>query len=400
MIYKSFQDLQLSTLGMGNMRLPKTGEGEKIDLANARKVIEYAYNNGINYFDTAFRYHAGESELVVGDVLRQFPRDTWHLATKMPGHMMSYQNGVYSFTGLLAKTQGLSPSQVFEKQLEKCGVDYFDFYLLHNLCETSYEFYTNEEIGVIPFLLEQKNRGRIRHLGFSAHGRYETIDKFLDWSKQHFPACFEFVQIQLNYLDWHLQQADKKYSVITKHGLPVVVMEPCRGGRLAHLSDASDALLKNAYPENKIVSWAFRFLQSLPNVQVVLSGMNTLEQLHENIALFSKNDPLTTDEKKLLDKAVKPLLDLVPCTACRYCCEACPRNLDIPKLIAMYNEAKSADAFAWMTLGFTLDAMNDTELPESCLGCGECTKLCPQGIDIPSVMAKFSELLEKRKQKQ
>jgi predicted aldo/keto reductase-like oxidoreductase len=306
-------------------------------------------------------------------------------------------DGTLKFTGLLASHPPVaSVAVVFEKQLEKCGVDYFDFYLLHNLCETSYGFYTDEEIGCIRYLLEQKQKGRIRHLGFSTHGRYETIDTFLDWSDKHFPSCFEFVQIQLNYLDWHLQQAEKKYNAVTKHGLPVVVMEPCRGGRLTHLGDASEALLKNAYPENSIASWAFRFLQSLPNVQVVLSGMNTLEQLRENIALFSKNDPLSTDEKKLLDEAVKPLLDLVPCTACRYCCEACPKNLDIPKLIAIYNEAKSADTFTWMQLGFTLDAMNDIELPGSCLRCGECAKLCPQGIDIPSIMAKFSELLKKR----
>ena len=398
MIYKPFKDLQLSWLGMGNMRLPKIeGQGEKINETKSRDIIEYAYQNGVNYFDTAYRYHAGESETFIGKALEQFARNTFYLATKMPGHMMSYEGGAFRFTGLLANAPSRSPREVFEEQLEKCRVDYFDFYLLHNLCETSYEFYTNEEICVIPYLLEQKQKGRIRHLGFSAHCRPETIDMFLNWSKKQFGDCFELVQIQLNYLDWTLQEAGKKYRIITEHGLPVITMESCRGGRLVTLGEKSDSLLKEKRPDDSIVSWAFRFLQSLANVQVVLSGMTAIEQLKENIALFSKNDPVTPDEKKLLDEATKPLLYLVPCTACHYCCEGCPKNLDIPKLIAMYNEAANADNFAWMTLGFTLGAMKETELPLSCIGCGACVKLCPQEIAIPDIMEKFALMLAERK---
>jgi predicted aldo/keto reductase-like oxidoreductase len=398
MIYKPFKDKQLSWIGMGNMRLPKVeGQGEKIDEAAAREIIDYAYANGVNYFDTAYRYHAGESETFVGRALSQYPRNTFYLATKLPGHMMIYENGAYRFTGLLAHAPSRSPAEVFEEQLEKCRVDYFDFYLLHNLCETSYNFYTSEEIGVVAFLLEQKKKGRIWHLGFSAHCRPETIDAFLGWSKERFGDCFEFAQIQLNYLDWTLQEAGKKYAIITKHGLPVITMESCRGGRLVSLGETSDTLLKQKRPNDSVVSWAFRFLQSLPDVQVVLSGMTTLEQLKENIAVFSKNDPVTAEEKQLLDEAMKPLLDLVPCTACRYCCEGCPQNLDIPKLIALYNEAKGADNFTWMQLGFTLDAMKEAELPGACIGCGECAKLCPQEIAIPGIMKHFAELLAKRK---
>jgi len=386
MIYKQFKDMNLSWLGMGNMRLPTQGQRGPIDEEKARKIIEYAYENGVNYFDTAYRYHDGESESFVGKVLSQYPRESWYLATKMPGHMMNYENGKLGFQGYLQGHTVTSIAQIFEEQLEKCGVDYFDFYLLHNLCETSYDFYTDEDLAVVEYLLEQKKAGHIRHLGFSAHGRAETIDNFLNWKD-----CFEFVQIQLNYMDWTLQEAGKKYEVITKHGIPVVVMEPCRGGRLASLNEKADAMLKEARPDDSIASWAFRYLQSLPNVSVVLSGMTTMEQLQENIQIFSIDDPVTENEKKVLDKAMETMVDMVPCTACRYCCEGCPQGLDIPKLISMYNETRFEFPF---TLSFTLGAMKEEELPGACLACGACNQLCPQGIDIPDAMKNFADALK------
>jgi hypothetical protein len=303
----------------------------------------------------------------------------------MPGHMMRFSNGRLEFAGYLTGHAMASPADIFEEQLEKCGVDYFDFYLLHNLCETSYDFYTDKDLGVVEYLLQQKKAGRIRHLGFSAHGRAETIDKFLDWKD-----CFEFVQIQLNYLDWTLQDAKRKYEVITNHGIPVMVMEPCRGGRLAFLNAKADAMLKKARPNDSIASWAFRFLQSLPKVQVVLSGMTKMEQVVENVALFSRPDPTTEDEKELLRQVVATMVNLVPCTACRYCCEGCPQGLDIPKLVSMYNETSFENS---MTLSFTLDAMKEAELPSSCQACGECKKICPQGIDVPDIMKRFAEKL-------
>lgn len=303
MLYKPFADLKLSVLGMGNMRLPTAGEGGPIDREKARAVIERAYACGINYFDTAYRYHGGESESFVGEVLRQYPRDTWYLVSKMPGHMMNFKDGRLGFQGYLAGEKIESIAQIFEEQLEKCGVDYFDFYLLHNVCESSWDFYTNETLDVVGYLLEQKKRGRIRHLGLSSHGRADTIDRFLT----KYEGCFEFVQIQLNYMDWTLQGAAEKYAVVTAHGLPVIVMEPCRGGRLAALPEAAERLLKAARPADSTASWAFRFLTSLPNVQVVLSGMTTLEQLEENAALFSKDDPTTASENELLQKGRRHL---------------------------------------------------------------------------------------------
>lgn len=387
MIYKPFLDKELSLLGMGNMRLPVDANGI-IDEAPARAIIEHAYANGVNYFDTAYRYHGGQSEKFVGKVLAQYPRENWYLASKMPGHMMQYKDGKLSFIGYLAGEAVKSIPEIFEEQLENCGVEYFDFYLLHNVSETSIDFYMNEELGVVDYLLRQKEQGRIRHLGFSAHGSAETIERMLKWRD-----CFEFVQIQLNYLDWTLQQAKAKYDVLTKYNIPVIVMEPCRGGKLANLDDAVAAPLKAARPDASTASWAMRFIKALPNVQVVLSGMTTMEQLCDNLKTFSDDDLLSDEEAKLLDGVVKTLVDQVPCTACRYCCEECPQGLDIPKLIAIYNEMSYG---ASAGLNAAIAGLKPEQLPSNCIGCGACKSLCPQGIDIPELLKTLADALAKR----
>jgi len=400
MLYKKFQDLNLSVLGMGNMRLPTVGERGPIDEVKARELVEYAYEQGVNYYDTAYRYHGGQSETFASSVLRQYPRDTWYFITKMPGHMMQYKNGRIEGIGYLANETIASLDQIFEDQIKRCGVDYFDFYLLHNVCETAYDFYTNEELGVVAYLLEQKKKGRIRHLGFSAHGRPETIEKFLLWSESRFPnGVFEIAQIQLNYLDWALQDAKKKYEILTKHGLPVVVMEPCRGGKLASFDEKTTAIFKTARPNDSIASWAFRYVKSLPNVQVTLSGMSSLEQLQDNLKTFCDPSSLTEEENAVLQKVVASMVDLIPCTGCRYCSEECPKKLDIPKLISMYNEIKNTDGSAWGVLNFTLGAMTDAELPSSCSGCGNCKQVCPQGIDVPDLLQKLSLAIDKNRKR-
>ncbi len=385
MIYRAFHEMNLSMLGMGNMRLPTTAERGPIDEKPARAIIDRAVEGGINYFDTAYRYHNGESETFIGRALAGYPREKWHLASKMPGHLMNYENGKLGFQGYLAGHRASSAADIFEEQLEKCRVDFFDFYLLHNVCETSFDLYTNEELGMVAYLLAQKKAGRIHHLGFSAHGRAETIDRFLTRFD-----CFEFVQIQINYLDWTLQEAGKKVEIIAKHGLPVIAMEPVRGGRLAKLPADAERLLTNAAPDRSIASWAFRYLQSLPHVAVALSGMTTLAQLEDNLATYAALDPLSEPEKTILDSVVKGMTDMVPCTACGYCMEECPQNLDIPKLISMYNENKYEKS---PILHFTLDAMREAQKPGACLQCGACARICPQGIDIPGVMEKFAALL-------
>ena len=391
MIYKDFKGLKLSTLGLGGMRLPTDEKTEKIDEKKATELIEYAYNNGINVFDTAYFYHDGDSEGMFGKALAKFPRDTWYIADKWPGNMIDVVDGklvVDIEWSSMGKKTFNNPAEIFEHQLKSCGVEYFDFYMLHNVAESTYELYTDSKLGVIDYLIKQKEAGKIRHLGFSTHGRYETIDKFLNEYD-----CFEFALMQLNYLDWTLQEAGKKYEVLTKHGIPLFIMEPVRGGLLAAPGEKAEALLKAARPNDTPVSWTFRFLQSLPNVYVVVSGMSTMEQLKENIEIFSKNDPMPDSEKALLQQVVDGMASFVPCTSCRYCIGACPQKLDIPMLIATYNEA--AHGMSWYVED-VIGVLADDKKPQACICCGACNPLCPQEIDIADTMKKFSEMLSKK----
>jgi hypothetical protein len=386
MIYRDFKGLKLSTLGFGGMRLPTSQDC--VDEAKTEEMVQYAYKNGVNYFDTAFFYHGGESERFLAKALSQFPRDTWYYADKLPGNFIEYENGrIKMDLGAfgMGKKEFDSYQDIFEYQLENSGVGYFDFYMLHNVTEVTYDLYTDEKLGIINYLLEQKKAGRIRHLGFSTHGRYETIEKFLSSYD-----CFEFVLLQLNYLDWTLQEAAKKYDIITKHGLPIFVMEPVRGGKLSSPGEDAEKILKAINPDETPASWAFRFLKSLPNVSVVVSGMSNMEQLRENVEIFNKADSMTEAEKDVLWQVVDSMASFVPCTSCRYCCDICPQKLDVPMLIATYNEA--ANEFGWY-VNDVLDSLTDSEKPQACIGCGACNPLCPQSIDIADTLKKFSEVL-------
>jgi len=388
MIYKDFKDLKLPALGVGGMRLPKDEKTGKIDKTETAKMVDYAFVNGINYFDTAFFYHAGESEAVLGKELARYPRETWFLADKFPGNFIEVKDGKLTMElenmGMANRTFN-TLKEIFEYQLNNCGVEYFDFYMLHNVAEATYGLYTDEQLGVVDYLLEEKKAGRIKHLGMSSHGRYETIDNFLNKYD-----CIEFVMIQLNYLDWTLQEAGKKYDVITKHGIPVFVMEPARGGLLAAPGEEAEAMLKASRPGDTPVSWAFRFLQSLPNVQVVISGMSSMDQLKENTKTFGKSEPVSESEKEILQNVVNSMASFIPCTTCRYCCGICPQKLDIPMLIATYNEA--AHGVSWY-IHDVLDSLADDKKPQACTGCGSCSPLCPQDIDIADIMSRFCKLL-------
>ena len=390
MLYKDFKGLKLSTLGFGAMRLPMDEKSKKIDEEKATEMIEYAYNNGINFFDSAFFYHGGESEHLLGKALAKFPRDTWYFANKFPGNFMDHVDGKLLFDAEWAgikKMKFNSPAEVFEHQIKNCAVEYFDFYMLHNMTESTYEIYTNEELGIIDYLIGQKKAGRIKHLGFSTHGRFETLEKILNRYD-----CFEYVLMQLNYLDWTLQEANKKFDVITKKGLPVFVMEPVRGGLLAAPGEEAEALLKASRPNDSPASWAFRFLQSLPNVYVTVSGMSNMEQLKENIQTFCISDMMTDTEKALLQQIIDGMASFIPCTSCRYCCGVCPQKLDIPMLIATYNEA--SNKFSWYVEDI-MDTLEDNKKPQACTACGACNPFCPQNIDIPDTMSKFNEILKK-----
>jgi hypothetical protein len=274
MVYKNFQDLELSALGLGTMRLPVVDKDDaRVDEETVKEMVTYAMEHGINYYDTAWGYHAGRSETVMGKVLLEYPREAFYLADKFPGYDLSNMPKV---------------EEIFEEQLRKCQVDYFDFYLFHNVCEMNIDAYLDQKYGIYEYLMKQKQNGRIRHLGFSAHGSCEVMRRFLE----AYGKDMEFCQIQLNYLDWTFQDARAKMQLLEEYHIPVWVMEPLRGGKLASLSEADAKKLAACRPEEKMPAWAFRFLQTLPDVKVVLSGMSNMEQLKENIETFETQAPL------------------------------------------------------------------------------------------------------------
>ena len=390
MYYNELNGLKVSALGLGNMRLPKVeGQGEKIDREKAQEIVDYAMSHGITYFDTAYRYHGGESELFLGEAMKKYPRGSYLLASKFPGHMMEKkENGMMGFTSLLAGHPDTTVDALFHEQLRKCQTDYFDFYLLHNVSEKSLVFYNDPEIGVVDYLLEQKREGKIRHLGFSSHAvSAETIDDFL----KRYEGVFEFVQIQLNYMDWKIQNAKAKVEVIARHGLKIVVMEGVRGGRLANLPAPQMEKLQAVRPADSAARWALRWLQGIPEVAVVLSGMSTLDQIVENVETFREPNPVSPAEKELLQEVAESMLSWVPCTACRYCTEGCPMELDIPRMIAAYNGLKNGDHMA----GYQPDEAQPSMDPRRCIGCGSCASICPQNIRIPEILQELAQMLTK-----
>lgn len=374
MVEKQFQDLKLSALGLGTMRLPVIdGDDARIDKEKTAEMVALAMKQGINYFDTAWGYHNGKSELVMGEVLGRYPRDSYYLATKFPGYDLANMDKV---------------EEIFERQLEKCGVDYFDFYLFHNVCEMNIDAYLDNKYGIFEYLMKQKENGRIRHLGFSAHGDYDVMKRFLEAYGEH----MEFCQIQLNYVDWSFQEAKGKVELLNEYKLPIWVMEPLRGGKLAELPEEAQKQLKDMRPDEGIPGWAFRFLQSIPGVTMILSGMSNFRQMQENIRTFETERPLSKKEmEKLLVIADDLLHGTLPCTACHYCVSHCPKELDIPSLLRLYNEHcfTGGGFFAPMAL----QAVPEEKHPTACIGCRSCEVVCPQQIKISEAMADFSAKL-------
>ena len=377
MLYKNYQDLKLSNLGLGTMRLPNKGvdSDTPVDEEETAKMVDYALKNGINYFDTAWGYHNGESETVIGKILNKYPRDSFYLATKFPGYDLANMDKV---------------EEIFEKQLEKCKVDYFDFYLFHNVYEKNVDPYLDPKYGILDYLLKQKENGRIKHLGFSVHGSLDVLKKFLN----AYGKYMEFCQIQLNYLDYNFQDAKAKVELLNEYNIPIWVMEPLRGGKLAKLSEEQESKLKSLRPDETVVGWAFRFLQSIPGVTMVLSGMSSMEQLQENIKTFEENKPLNEQEMDTLLEIADGMLkgNVLPCTACRYCTSHCPMGLDIPKLLALYNEHVFTGG--GFIAPMAISALPDDKKPSACIGCRSCEAVCPQQLKISEAMADFAKKLE------
>ena len=361
---------KISKLAFGTMRLPLKDDGS-IDQNQVNEMTDYAMAHGVNYFDTAYPYHDGRSEIAIGKALAKYPRESFRLVTKFPGHQFMKK---YDCDG------------IFHEQLAKCGVDYFDFYLFHNVYENSLATYKSGEYGIVDYFVKQKQLGKITHLGFSTHARAENLEEILDF----FGDRIEFCQIQLNYVDWTLQDAKKKIELLGSRGIPVMVMEPVRGGKLTDLGEENNARLKGLRPGESIASWAFRWLAEIPEVATVLSGMSSLEQMKDNIRTFTDGTPLSEEEWNMMLEIAETLKKGVPCTACRYCCGGCPMGLDIPMLLAGYNDMKFASAF---TVKMQMDGTPAEKWPDKCIGCGACASVCPQHIDIPEVLKEFDELL-------
>lgn len=372
MVRNKFKDIELSALGFGTMRLPvKNGDYSDIDMETAQQMIDYAMANGVNYYDTAWGYHNGQSETAIGKLLKKYPRDSFYLASKFPGYDLSNMDKV---------------EQIFEAQLVKCGVDYFDFYLFHNVCEMNIDAYLDEKYGIFDYLIKKKQNGRIKHLGFSGHGDLPVLKRFLG----KYGEYMEFGQLQINYIDWEFQNAREKVELFKQYGIPVWVMEPLRGGKLAKLADEHEKILKEMRPDEGVPAIAFRFLQSIPEVKVILSGMSDFAQVKDNIETFKIARPLDGQEMKtVLDIADKITGRVkLPCTACRYCTTHCPKGLDIPELIKLYNEHRSTDD--GFIAPMALKSYAEDKLPSACIGCKSCESVCPQSIKVSDVMKDFS----------
>ncbi len=372
MKYRHFKPCgsEISLLGMGGMRFPTLQNG-KIDEKRSQEIIDYAYENGINYFDTAYMYHDGKSEEFIGRALKKYPRESYNLISKMPGWFVKEQGDV---------------EKIFNTQLKRCGVDYFDFYLLHSIMEDNFDSYY-VKYNIFDFVNEMKKQGKVRHIGFSFHDTPEFLEKVIDM------YSFEFAQIQLNYLDWDLQNAKKQYEIIKSRGIQCIVMEPVRGGALADLCPKANELLKSVCPDKSIASWAVRFAAEKENVLTVLSGMSSMEQIVDNVKTVSELKPFSEAETKALSEALELYRnkDRIPCTGCRYCMD-CPSGVDIPAVFAAYNEYVSGGSkedflYAAKSLG--------SAGSQSCVECGACMRHCPQGIKIPENMRKIDKAVEK-----
>lgn len=361
MIRKPFKDIELSTLGLGCMRFPMKDK-ENIDYEKAHSIMEHAYQNGVNYYDTAHIYQNCDSERCLGQWLKTHPRDSFYVATKFNIEVTTdYET-------------------MFEAQLERLQTNHIDFYLIHCLTDNNINKYI--ESGAVEFFQKQKELGRITYLGFSSHASVENLTRFADYH------TWDFAQIQMNYYDWVNGTTAQEYAVLESRNIPIVVMEPVRGGRLASLTPDVEEMLKAVHPDWSMASWALRFVKSHPQVQVVLSGMNELSQLDDNLATFSDPAVLTQEEEQLILKAgelFKKQLT-VPCTECRYCTSECPMSIEIPEFMKIYNAYKVEGPWALSRI----EKVDSQGKPADCIGCGACAGHCPQSIDIPNIMSQLA----------
>lgn len=375
-------DHDFAPLGFGFMRLPECEhDGVKtFDHAAVCAMVDEFMEAGFSYFDTAYGYHDGKSECELKAALvDRYPRDSYTVATKLPAWMAH---------------DAADARAMFDRSLEKIGLGYFDFYLLHNLGGPLTQVF--DDYGLWEFVAEKRTQGLIRHVGFSIHDKAAALEKVL---AEHPDAPIDFVQLQINYADWEssIIESRKCYEVARSHDLPVIVMEPVKGGSLVNLPPAAADVLRQADPDASLASWALRFCASLPGVAAVLSGMSSIEQVRDNVRTFSQARPLDATERAVLDRvrAVLAGIDTVPCTDCRYCMKGCPEGVHIPtimdslNIMAVYGDMHRAkENYVWNATGGEASR---------CVRCGACEDVCPQKIDIMDRLDAAASLFEEGK---
>lgn len=354
-----------SLLGFGCMRFPE--KDNVIEQDKVEEMVDYAISHGVNYFDTAYVYGDGKSERSISKALKKYPRDSYYLTDKLPLWICNKKEDM---------------EKVFNETLERLDTDYIDFYLIHSMDKAKFEKMI--EFGAIPFVEEKRRQGKIKHVGFSFHDDEECLKNMLD------AHDWDFVQLQLNYYDWKTSKAESLYKLAEEKNVPIIVMEPIRGGSLANPPKEVREIFKSIN-DNEPAAWALKFVASLPNVKVILSGMSDFDQVKQNIETLGNFNSLDENEKKGFEKAVEYLnsLDIVPCTGCEYCLP-CPKGVKIPNLFRTYNEYISfgnEEVFKTKTQGELKDYG-----PDLCVKCGLCKKKCPQHLDIPNLFSKYTNL--------
>ncbi len=370
-----FKNTEVSRLGLGTMRLPvktklKREANPLIDYKKGQELVDEAYNLGVNYFDTAYMYHTGKSEKFIGTALKKYPRESYFLADKLPIWMCAKKSDM---------------EKIFKNQLERTEHDFFDFYLLHSLDGKNFD--KCEKYGAYDFITKKKEEGKVKNIGFSFHGTIEDLRRIVAAHK------WDFAQIQMNYLDWKNQDAKTQYEILTEAGIPVIVMEPVRGGKLADVPENVSQLFLNNKPDKTVASWAINFVASHNNVLTILSGMNSLEQLHDNISNLTDFVPFTDNEYKICENAAALInkSDIIPCTGCDYCAD-CPKGVKISSVFAAYNKYKTGEITARESK--ELYSAIDVNA-SSCVACKHCEGHCPQSIKISELMqGKMREFFE------